>query len=81
MAIRYVRVKDPDTGHEFDIPANHPHIRRGLVAPVKTWAYPASDVMRPPKHHLDLAAVPSAAQKKQPATRSRTAAPKENSHG
>lgn len=51
----YVRVKDIDTGHEFDMPANHPHIAKGLVQLVKADKYPPAAVMRRPKHHVKLA--------------------------
>ena len=55
MAHLYLRVKDPDTGHEFDLPANHPHITKGLVHLVKAAQYPPAAVMRRPKHHVKLA--------------------------
>lgn len=51
----YVRVKDPQTRHEFDMPENHPHITNGLVEVVKPKQYPPAPVMRAPKHHLSLA--------------------------
>ena len=51
----YVRVRDPQTRHEFDMPETHPHIAKGLVEHVKPKLYPPSPLMRRPKHHLDLA--------------------------
>lgn len=51
----YVRVRDPQTGHEFDMPDNHPHIAKGLVQIVKAKQYPPAAVMRRPKHHVKLA--------------------------
>lgn len=51
----YVRVRDLSNRHEFDMPENHPHIAKGLVEVIKPKLYPPSTVMRPPKHHLNLA--------------------------
>lgn len=51
----YIRVKDPDTGHEYDLAEDHPLIRDGLVKPVKSDRYPPSEVIRPPKHHIPKA--------------------------
>ena len=56
----YIRVKDPRTGHEFDVPENSVLLRRGLVKHVKEKAYPPARYPRRPKHHLKLA--PSAAR-------------------
>lgn len=55
MRIVYVRVRDKATRHEFDMPANHPHITKGFVELVKQRRYPPATVMRRPKHHLRLA--------------------------
>lgn len=51
----YVRVKDPDTGHEFDIPEDHPFVTDGVVKLVKSKEYPPSPIERPRKHHIELA--------------------------
>jgi hypothetical protein len=78
MAVMFVRVQDPDTRHEFDLPETHPFIASGLVRRVKVDRYPPSPVIRPPKYYMDLAAIPSAAPKRQPAKRVRTTTPKEH---
>lgn len=44
----YVRVHNPDTGHEYDLPEDHPTIRNGLVAIVK--GSKPSPLPRPAKH-------------------------------
>lgn len=51
----YVRVKDPSTGHEFDVPETSSLLRRGLVKPVKGDRYPPSHYPRRAKHRIDLA--------------------------
>lgn len=51
----YIRVKDPDTGHEFDVPEGSALLAKGLVSPVKEKRYPAAEQPRRPKHHLNLA--------------------------
>lgn len=60
----FIRVKDPSTGHEFDVPEEHWWLSAGLVKPVKKAAYPPSPVARPAKHHLDPA--PSRARQSVP---------------
>jgi hypothetical protein len=68
----YVRVRDPQTRHEYDMPSTHPHITRGLVIPLDSRRWPPVAVPRPPKHHVELTklAVPSAATRaRRPATR------------
>lgn len=52
----FVRVRDKETRHEFDLPEGHAWITRGLVEQVKPKQYPPAHVMRRPKHHLNLAA-------------------------
>lgn len=42
----FTRVKDPDIGHEFDLPEDHFLIRQGRVTPVK--GVKTSPVRRPP---------------------------------
>lgn len=51
----FIRVRDPETRHEFDLPEGHRLIRLGLVDPVKGKAYPPSPRPRRAKHHLSLA--------------------------
>ncbi len=51
----YVRVKDPSTGHEYDLRETSPLLVNGVVERVKDDRYPPSRVPRPPKHHLNLA--------------------------
>lgn len=51
----YVRVKDPSTGHEFDVPESSALLRKGLVKQVKSDRFPPSPYRRPAKHHLKLA--------------------------
>jgi hypothetical protein len=51
----YVRVRDPETRHEFDVPEDSPLLRRELVIPVKSKRYPPSRIQRPAKHHIRLA--------------------------
>lgn len=48
----YVRVKDPDTKHEFDVPETSYLLRRGLVARIKEERFPPSPVPRRPKHYI-----------------------------
>ena len=52
----FVRVKDPETGHEFDVREDSILLRRELVKRVKSKRYPPSPIRRAPKHHIDLAA-------------------------
>lgn len=51
----YVRVKDPSTGHEFDVLEDSVLLRRDLVKRVKEKAYPPVRYPRRPKHHIKLA--------------------------
>ncbi len=46
----YVRVRDPQTGHHFDVTERSRLLRLGLVVPV--IRYGPSPVPRPPKHRL-----------------------------
>lgn len=62
----WIRVKDPDTKHEFDIRDDHALLTSGRVTPVKSTRYPPAENPRPPKHHLSLAAR-RAAEKPAPA--------------
>lgn len=62
---RFVRAKNPRTGHEFDVVDGYHLLRKGLVVRVKPVRYPPSPVPRPAKHHIDLAA--TAVRKPEPA--------------
>ncbi|CAN7466348.1 hypothetical protein LJR013_003195 [Pseudarthrobacter oxydans] len=48
----FVRVKDKDSGHEFDVPENDWRIGEGIFTPVKSDRYPAVDRTRLPKHKI-----------------------------
>ena len=61
----YIRVKDPSTGHEFDVPERSSLLRRGLVRPIKGDRYPPSHYPRRAKHHIDLPAVRRGAEENQ----------------
>lgn len=45
----FVRVKDKDTGHEFDVPEEDWRIGE-IFTPVKGDRFPAADRPRPTKH-------------------------------
>lgn len=47
----YIRVKDPATGHEFDVPENSVLLRKGLVRRVRKDHYPPATVRRATKYH------------------------------
>jgi hypothetical protein len=51
----WIRVKDPSTGHEFDVQENSPLLAKGLVEHIKPKLYPPSPIRRAPKHHKPLA--------------------------
>lgn len=53
----FVRVRDRDTGHQYDIPEGDPRIGV-LVELVNKPHYPPSHFARRPKHHTDLAGRP-----------------------
>jgi hypothetical protein len=52
----FIRVKDKDTGHEFDVREDSILLREGSVEHVKPKQYPPSRYPRPAKHHIDLSA-------------------------
>lgn len=60
----FVRVKDPATGHEFDVDERSPLLSDELVRRVKGDRYPPSERPRAPKHHIDLPAAPAGGQPK-----------------
>jgi len=57
--LTFVRVRDVETKHEFDLPDTHPFIAQGLVVLVKDKDYPPSQVARPVKYHPEPAPVPA----------------------
>jgi len=78
----FIRVKDPSTGHEFDVHEDSILLRRDLVQQVKPKLYPPSPIRRAAKHHLDLAGQ-SATQETAEQQGSSAAAnnPEEHTHG
>jgi hypothetical protein len=48
----FVRVKDKDSGHEFDVPEDDWRIGEGIYALVKSDRYPPIDRPRLPKHNI-----------------------------
>jgi len=48
----FVRVKDKDTGHEFDVPESDWRISEGLFTVVKGDRFPRVDRPRIPKHNI-----------------------------
>lgn len=47
----FIRVKDPSTGHEFDVPETSPLLACGVVQQVKRGdKWPPSALPRPPKY-------------------------------
>jgi len=61
----FVRVRDPETKHEFDVRENSLLLRRELVTVVKQAAYPPSPVARPTKHHVPAKNVAKASASRQ----------------
>lgn len=55
MPALWIRVKDPQTGHEFDRREDDPAVVSGRFVPVKSKQYPPSPLPRPAKHHIKLA--------------------------
>lgn len=49
---KFVRVKDPDTKHEFDVPEADPRIKAGRLERIKSDRYPPVDRPRRAKHYL-----------------------------
>jgi hypothetical protein len=49
----FVRVKDKDTGHEYDVRAGK--VKPGLQEVIKTDQYPPSQVQRDAKHNVTKA--------------------------
>lgn len=57
----FVRVKDKETGHEFDVPDSDWRIKEQLFVPVKGDRFPAVDRPRVAKHKI----LPARASKKE----------------
>ena len=51
----FVRVKDNDSGHEFDVSEDDWRIEAGFLTPVKSDRYPLSPVARLPKFNVSPA--------------------------
>ncbi|GMA26199.1 hypothetical protein GCM10025864_39580 [Luteimicrobium album] len=62
----FVRVRDPSTGHQFDVPETDRRIGVSLAL-LDRPHFPPSRYPRPPKHHLNLAGQ-SASREPEPAT-------------
>ena len=43
----FIWVKDKESGHEFDVPAEDWRVAEGILTPVKSDRYPAVDRPRP----------------------------------
>lgn len=50
----FIRVRDKETRHEFDVPEHSRLLRLGLVEPVKKKGYPPSPITRPARHFVRL---------------------------
>lgn len=48
----FVRVKDPSTGHEFDVPETDWRLKQSRFTRVKQDRYPPVDRPRRAKHHI-----------------------------
>lgn len=48
----FVRVKDPTTRHEFDVPETDWRLRDGIFARIKTDRYPPVNSPRRAKHYI-----------------------------
>lgn len=62
----FVRVKDPATGHEFDVPENDWRLRDGLFTRVKTDRYPPVDRPRRAKYSIPRKKQTAVAVEKEP---------------
>ena len=62
MAARFIRVRDKDTRHEFDVREDSILLARGAVEHVKPKQYPPSRYPRPPKYRIDLPSRPAGGQ-------------------
>jgi hypothetical protein len=64
--VAYIRVKDRDTGHEFDALEGAWQIEAGIYSPVKSDRYPAAQYPRPAKHRVRRSAAVTDNQVKEP---------------
>lgn len=48
----FIRVRDPETKHEFDVPESDKRLTSGLYEPVKSSKYPPVSRPRPAKHFV-----------------------------
>ena len=62
----YVRVRDKDTGHEFDALDTAWQIEAGIYVPVKSDRFPESQYPRPAKHKLRRSAAGDDEKVKEP---------------
>lgn len=62
----FVRVRDPETKHEFDIDERSRLLTEGLVERVKPVRFPPAFLARRAKHHLSLTAPASAVTEAEP---------------
>lgn len=76
---KWVRVKDRETHHEFDVPEGDPRIGV-LLDLVKADRYPPAHYPRPPKHHLTVARSSAARSKPETSVDGKPAS-KENHDG
>ena len=51
--MKFIRVKDSRTHHEFDVPEDDWRIGTGDFVPVKSDRYPPVDIPRRPKHFVE----------------------------
>ena len=51
----YVRVKDPESGHQFDRPANDPLIADGTLIPLNSKRWPEAEQARPALFNVNRA--------------------------
>lgn len=75
----YVRVRDPQTGHEFDRREDDPALVSGRFVRVKPDRYPPAPYPRKAKHHIKLAG--RTASRETAPTSASEAPEKENHHG
>lgn len=50
--MEFIRVKDKDSGHEFDVPSTDWRIGEGIFTLVKSDRFPPVDRPRQPKHNI-----------------------------
>ena len=48
----FIRVKDKDSGHEFDVPEQDWRVAEGIFTPVKSDRFPSVDRPRLAKHNI-----------------------------